>query len=305
MLGYQGNDGPLSLHALGDILTASDTSETITPPSIAAVELPPIAMIAMDLDGTILEAGDHIRPEVIAALTAQGVRCVTATGRQANFQFELFARYEMDPVSGNIMRALIGDEREIFISRDGEYQSHNAWNDALRERWVGLFPMAWSLLNEAKAEAERRGWEIEHLQPEEIAFARGLPTLVCEDAMQGASLCLWIQEQIDARGLPLATNRNIRLVQIFDIQTGKGPALAELARMLGIPNNQVLAIGDSSNDYTMLDGRYGFGFRTATLGNAENELKEIVRTTGGYVAEANAGLGTVEAINALTFVTTR
>lgn len=312
MLGYQGNDGPLAhpLHALGDILTASDTlntTGTIPTPSIPAVELPPIAMIAMDLDGTILEAGDHIRPEVIAALTAltaQGVRCVTATGRQASFQFELFARYEMDPASGNIMQALIGDEREIFISRDGEYQSHNAWNDALRERWVGLFPMAWSLLNEAKVEAGRRGWEIEHLQPEEIAFARGLPTLICEDAMQGASLCLWIQEQIDARNLPLATNRNIRLVQIFDIKTGKGPALAELARMLGIPNNQVLAVGDSSNDYTMLDGRFGFGFRTATLGNAEDELKEIVRATGGYVAEANAGLGTVEAINALTFVTT-
>ena len=100
--------------------------------------------------------------------------------------------------------------------------------------------MAWSLINEAKAEAERRGWEIDHLQPEEIAFARGLPTLVCEDAIQGASLCLWIQEQIDSRNLPLATNRNIRLVQVFDIKTGKGPALAELARMLGIPNNQVL-----------------------------------------------------------------
>ena len=280
--------------------TADDLS-----PDEKAKALPPIAMIAMDLDGTILEAGEHIRPEVVealTALTAQGVRCVTATGRQASFQFELFARYGMDPASGNIMQALIGDERDIYFGRDGDYHPHRVWNDALRVRWVDLFPMAWSLLLEAKAEAESRGWEIEHLQPEEIAFARGLPTLVCEDAEQGASLCLWIQEQIDARGLPLATNRNVRLVQIFDIKTGKGPALAELARTLGIPHNQVLAIGDSSNDYTMLDGRHGFGFRTATLGNAEDELKAIVRATGGYVAEANAGLGTVEAINALTFV---
>ncbi len=280
-----------------DSIDSRDTSE---------IERPPIAMIAMDLDGTILEAGEHIRPEVIealTALTAQGVRCVTATGRQASFQVDLFARYEMDPATGNVIQALIGDEREIFTSQDGAYQSHNEWNDELRARWVGLFPLAWSLLNETKAEAEGRGWEIEHLQPEEIAFERGLPTLVCEDAAQGASLCLWIQEQIDTRNLPLATNRNIRLVQIFDVQTGKGPALAELARMLGIPNNQVLAIGDSSNDYTMLDGRFGFGFRTATLGNAEDELKAIVRATGGYVAEANSGLGTVEAINALTFVT--
>ena len=100
-----------------DTLTSTDTlntADTAPTPSIPAVDLPPIAMIAMDLDGTILEAGEHIRPEVIAALTqltAQGVRCVTATGRQADFQFDLFARYEMDPASGNIMQALIGDER--------------------------------------------------------------------------------------------------------------------------------------------------------------------------------------------------
>ncbi|HEU0163398.1 MAG TPA: HAD-IIB family hydrolase [Thermomicrobiales bacterium] len=259
----------------------------------------------MDLDGTILEEGEQIRPEVIAALrrlSAQGVQCVTATGRQAAFQFGLFARYELDPASTGVMSGLIGDEREIYIARDGAYHPHTAWNDAVRARWVDLFPTAWSLLTEAKAEAESRGWQIELMQPAEIAAQRGLPTLVCADNIQGASLCLWIQEQIDARGLPLATNRNVRLVQIFDVLTGKGPALAELARELGIPNNQVLAVGDSSNDYTMLDGRYGFGFRTATLNNAEDELKAIVRETGGYVASANAGLGTVEAIEALTFI---
>ena len=289
---------------------------TTTTPSTAATTAtpedtrPPIAMIAMDLDGTILEAGEVIRPEVIAALadlTARGVRCVTATGRQAAFQRDLFARYAMDMASTGIIQALIGDEREIFLGNGetGQYEPHAAWNDALRARWVDLFPLAWGLLEDAKAEAISRGWAVEFLQTPEVAYERGLPTLVCEDAAQGASLCLWVQEQIDLRTLPLATNRNIRLVQAFDVQAGKGPALAELARVLGIPNGQVLAIGDSSNDYTMLDPRFNHGFRTATPSNAEEELKQLVRAGNGYVASAEAGLGTVETIAALTFIDTR
>ncbi|HWK81278.1 MAG TPA: HAD hydrolase family protein [Thermomicrobiales bacterium] len=287
--------------------TADATSTTI-PSDPAADTRPPIAMIAMDLDGTILEAGEVIRPEVIAALAglaARGVRCVTATGRQAAFQRDLFARYEMDMASTGIIQALIGDEREIFLGTPDGYEPHTAWNDALRARWVDLFPLAWGLMEDAKAEALSRGWAVEFLQSPEVAYERGLPTLVCEDAAQGASLCLWVQEQIDLRTLPLATNRNIRLVQAFDVQAGKGPALAELARVLGIPNAQVLAIGDSSNDYTMLDPRFNHGFRTATPANAEEELKQLVRAGNGYVASAEAGLGTVEAIDALTFIDTR
>lgn len=269
---------------------------------------PPIAMIAMDLDGTILEQGEIILPEVIAALTelsARGVRCVTATGRQVAFQRELFARYEMDMASTGVIQALIGDEREIFIGTPAGYEPHGAWNDTLRARWVDLFPMAWSLLEDAKVEAESRGWDVRFLQGQEIAFERGLPTLVLEDAPEASSLCLWVQEQIDLRKLPLATNRNVRIVQAFDALTGKGPALAEMARYFGIPNEQVLAIGDSSNDYTMLDPAFGHGFRTATPANAEQELKDLVRAGNGYVSSQTVGLGIVEAIEAHTFIDRR
>jgi hypothetical protein len=55
----------------------------------------------------------------------------------------------------------------------------------------------------------------------------------------------------------------------------------------------------------MLDPRFNHGFRTATPANAEEELKQLVRAGNGYVASAEAGLGTVEAINALTFIDLR
>jgi len=278
----------------------TDTITSAAP--IAETPARPIRMIAMDLDGTILENGELIRPEVIAALrtiTERGVFCVTATGRQIAFQRELFRQYEMDVTTTGIMRALIGDEREVYLAEDGDYVPLLPWNEHIRELWAVRFPLAWDLLLEAQAEAESRGWTADVMQPAEIAEARGLPTLVLGEASEGAELCRWIQEQIEARGLPLQTNRNIRLVQVFDAAVGKGHALAQLADALGVPHDQVLAVGDSANDYTMLDGRLGYGFRTATLHNAEDELKEIVRAGGGYVATREAGLGTVEAIERL------
>jgi hypothetical protein len=55
----------------------------------------------------------------------------------------------------------------------------------------------------------------------------------------------------------------------------------------------------------MLDPRFNHGFRTATPANAEEELKQMVRAGHGYVASAEAGLGTVETIGALTFIDSR
>lgn len=259
-------------------------------------------MIAMDLDGTILEGGELIRAELILALkslAARGIHCVTATGRPYLFQEELVGIYQAEGY-GVFFDALIADEREIFL-RDGDaFVPHKPWNDVVRERWTHLFDGAMAMIEEARVEAVARGWKVDYLFPAEVAFERGLPTLMFETAKDAAAIEAWTQEQIRDRKLPYASNRNVRIVQVFDAQAGKGPVLNELARVMGVPNNQVLAIGDSTNDYSMLDG--GFGFQCATLDNAEDELKFIVRNNGGYVASKAAGLGVVETIEHLAGV---
>src|SRR4030095_14566226 len=72
----------------------------------------------------------------------------------------------------------------------------------------------------------------------------------------------------------------------------RGLVLSELARHLQLAPDQVLAVGDSANDISMLDGRLGFVCRTTS--NAGERLKEGVRQNGGYVAEGRMGAGVVE-----------
>lgn len=259
-------------------------------------------MIAMDLDGTILEGGSHIRPELIdrlVALAQHGVRCVTATGRPFDFQVETLEFHALPPAAG-VFSALIADEREIFLLNGSgdRYVPHAPWNDAVREHWETLFPLAMRVLEAAEAESARRGWTTSRIHSDEESYERGLPTIRLEDPEKSQAICDWVKDHIQANNYPLATNRNVFITQVFDAQVGKGPVLAELCRVLDIDPAQTLAVGDSTNDLSMLDGEYGF--QVATMNNADFRVKDLVRGQGGYIASADAGLGVAEIIDAMS-----
>jgi hydroxymethylpyrimidine pyrophosphatase-like HAD family hydrolase len=154
--------------------------------------------------------------------------------------------------------------------------------------------MEW--LASAQREAEARGWKAVFHIPDREAYARGLPTLQMDTPEQAAALRVWLAERLEASGQPLACNRNVRLLQIHDAAVGKGLTLLELARVWGLAPSQVLAIGDSANDFSMLDGH--LGLRCATVGNADPAIKEIVQHAGGYVASRAIGAGVVEILQA-------
>ena len=254
-----------------------------------------ISMIALDLDGTILERGAVIREEVIERLVdlaGRGVICVTATGRPIDFQRDLLERHGIGAASG-LFSALMVDEREIFIlDADGGYVSHAAWNDKVRADWEEVYPMAMELLDDAGAECNRRGWAGRPHHDAAESYARGLPTLYVETPERSQAIRDWVENEIVRRNYPLASNRNVHIVQIFDARVGKGAVLEEMCRVFDLLPRQVLAIGDSTNDNSMLDGSRGF--RPGTVGNADPSVKQLVRENGGYVAEAHAGLGVVE-----------
>jgi HAD superfamily hydrolase (TIGR01484 family) len=288
---------------------------TPRPAQAGAVPLrthPPIQLVALDLDGTILERGQHIRSAVVQALqalSARGIRWTTATGRPLAFQLEQLQQHGLGPGAAT-PAALMVDERELFLcampnaERGAEgngadvpsYQPHAAWNSGVRVRWHTLHPFAMAWLDRAHDEAAGRGWPASLHLSEVEAAARGLPTLQLEQPAQAAAICDWLAEQLAASAPALACNRNVRLVQLHDVHVGKGPVLAELARLWNIPAAQVLAIGDSHNDLSMLDDR--FGFQVATVGNADEHIKALVTQRGGYVADGVAGEGVLQAFAA-------
>lgn len=263
----------------------------------------PIRLVALDLDGTILEPGGTISGEVLGALTrlrARDVACVTATGRPLDFQLALLDRHDIGPAVG-LFSALIADEREIHLRDDRNapapaYRPHPKWNDEIRLRWDHLVDEAMGWLDRATAEAAGRGWSAQ-TYPLDVIARRGLATVALENADHATAIRRWLSDQLSAAGSELVCNQNVRLVQVVDGRAGKGHVLATLADLLGVARDQVLAIGDSANDHSMLDG--SFGFRAAAPANADPETQAAVRRGTGYVARGPIGAGVVEALEAL------
>ncbi len=271
-----------------------------------------IRLVAVDMDGTILERGREVRRELVESfigMAERGVRVTTATGRPLRFQLEILPANGLGAKVGT-PQALMVDERELFLldASAERYAPHAAWNDAIRERWEALHPRAMAWLRRAELEALTRGWECALHEDEQRMYERGLPTLTFKDAAQAADARRWLSAEIAREGegggqregmdgsmaAALSVNRNNRLVQVQDAHAGKGNVLHALAALWGVAPNEVLAVGDSANDFSMLDGRHGF--RAGAPGNADDGIKEAVRAGGGYVAEERAGLGVLETL---------
>ena len=119
-----------------------------------------------------------------------------------------------------------------------------------------------------------------------MGFAFFFETL--EDAERA---CLALKRWIEQSGLsPIAhAERNALIVEVSDLERSKGKALYDFVKKRGIRPDEVLAVGDSFNDESMLDG--GYGFVAGCVGNAEEGIKQLVHQQGGYVGEGMASQG--------------
>jgi HAD superfamily hydrolase (TIGR01484 family) len=253
-----------------------------------------IRLVALDMDGTSLERGRTFQPALVSALKAlaqRGVRYATATGRPFGFQLDILPANGLGAAAGT-PHAIMADEREIFLLRGGRYVTHAAWNDEIRSRWERLHAPAMEWLRAAEREGTSRGWHCFQHEEEARMKARGLPTLAFDDAEKAHAIREWLAGKLAESGDALVANRNNRLVQLHDAAAGKGNVLLELARMWELRPEQVLAVGDSANDFSMLDGRHRF--KAGAPGNADQGVQHAVQTAGGYVAAERVGLGVVE-----------
>ncbi|MCS7193011.1 MAG: Cof-type HAD-IIB family hydrolase, partial [Armatimonadetes bacterium] len=101
-------------------------------------------------------------------------------------------------------------------------------------------------------------------------------------------------EQFAAPHPELIVNRNFVFVGLVPTNGTKGKAVRFLAEVLGIPPERVMTIGDSINDFDMLNGEHGF-FPVA-VANAEPEIKDAALKAGGLVTSQPASDGVAEAI---------
>ena len=236
----------------------------------------PIRLIAVDLDGTVLDDRKQLTPRTLEALRAagrQGVLIVPATGRtHAGLPPELLAlpgvRYAITSNGARVMDLAAGKAlRELYIPRGTALAAYDAL--AAFDCMTDLFQDGQGYTTPANRAASYR-FVPDNLRDYVLNTRIALPGLRSFIAGQKRGiekLTLFFLEEAERRrawtameslglevvsSLPLNMELNARGVN-------KGAGLLALADALGLPVSSLMACGDGGND-TAWYGPQGWGW---------------------------------------------
>ena len=261
-------------------------------------------LIACDLDETLLDDNGDVPPRVRDAVTAarkRGARFVLATGRPY-----VSTHRTLDQLG------ILDAEDEYVISFNGGVITENADErpltsceldpdvaEALYERGVaqGLCMHVYTLdtvyvynyLPEERAYIEGRMCILETDEPT-LSFLRdkGEPIVKLLYMSFDARLLHALEHELAdigvTQGLDVCYSSN-RYLEFNAPGVNKGAGLLELARRLGIPQSETMAIGDNSNDAPMI--------RAAGLGVAVANATDEAKASADYVCHAGNNAGAV------------
>ena len=253
----------------------------------------PIRLLAIDLDGTLVNDRLEMDPRDVAAVkaaSASGVTVVLATGRM----FKSSLRYaEPLGLKGPIINYQGAVVREIA--------SGEVWH-----RCELTVPMQQRVL----AFAEPKDWHVNAYVDERVYTARARPEadLYARVAMVPyevvGPLSKWIRQEatkmvlvdLDPINVPArmaeltawmgdvarVTRSLDWFVEVVNPQVSKARALAIVADRLGVGQAEVCAIGDNLYDEDMVRWA-GFG---VAMGNAPETLKAVAKHVTGRIGEA-------------------
>ena len=246
-------------------------------------------MVAVDVDGTILDPEGRIPSCTFRAfekLTSSGGYVAIATGRGIEGVFEVFSLNDYPLGRDGYPHALAAAD-EIYYLEGGEYVPDEEWNGKV-ERWRReTQALAKELMDGVLLMLE--GCNYERTGDGSLWFNN------LEDALYAQRV---LAEHLERMGITsLAVERNGWGVGLVDVRVGKGNCLMRIVRRMGLRPDEVVAIGNSHNDASMLDGR--MGFFPACPANADRDVMALVRDAGGIVAEGRYGWGVAEIIERL------
>lgn len=258
-----------------------------------------VQLVAIDLDDTLLDSGLHISPRCahdIRILREEGVLVTLATGRMYRSALRYAREMGMDLPLITYQGALVKDTRsgEVlyfrpvgamattvmeYLQEQGVY-FHTYFDDQLCvERFT----------EEAVSYSQLAGVELTFL-PDLIEASR------TKEALKIMVICLEtsrldpVEADLKARfGQELYITRSkMHYLEIMHRDANKAQALQLVAEHYGIPQANVLAIGDSYNDLGML--------AWAGIGVAVGNAPQLVKDAADHVTSSNDEDGVAEAL---------
>ncbi|HEY7354006.1 MAG TPA: Cof-type HAD-IIB family hydrolase [Terriglobales bacterium] len=251
----------------------------------------PIRLLAIDIDGTLLNSQFHISERDLQALrqvNAQGIEVVLVTGRRHTFAMPIAEQLGFDfwliSSNGAVTRSLTGKTFHRDLLPVETCRELCASMRDFRGNTVVTFDketkgaLVLERMDELTASIQK--WLEKNLQF--IDFVVPLEDALVSDPVQ-AMFCGPISRmrealkklgssEVSIRTTVVRTEyplRDLCIVDVLNRACSKGHALERWAKYRGIPREQVMAIGDNFNDLEML----AFAGLPFIMGNACAELK--------------------------------
>lgn len=271
---------------------------------------PPIRLLAIDIDGTLLDPQFKISAQNLAALHAAhaaGIGIVLATGRRHDYALpvaqEIGVPCWLISSNGALIRSSTGETfyfDRLPAATAAKLIDHM---DAFRGHAVLTFDRQSNnaLILERFEELNQSISRWIQVNAQFIQYVSPLEDALIEDPIQ-AMYCGRVARMEEAQQrlaeasflheiAVLKTqydHRDLCILDILNRGCSKGHALQRWAEKHGIPREQVMAIGDNFNDLEMLE----FAGLSFVMGNASQELKQ----SGWKVTSSNAESGVALAL---------
>jgi len=255
-------------------------------PSLAS----PGHLLSFDFDGTLHHPAerDPVSPRLFATLERlrreKGALWGINTGRSIAHVVEglVESRFPFAP------DWVVAREREIWLpDSHGRWIAHQPWNDDCEKEQHRFFKEVRGTLDAIRHEVE------EHTGATWIEQTGDPAGLIARTEEEMA----WIIGRVEAlaAGVPLlGWQRNSIWLRFGHRKYQKGSSLAEVARHFGLVPARTFAIGDSHNDFEMLDPSVAAMF--ACPRNAVPEIRDHVQAHGGHFCRLGHSEGCVEAL---------
>jgi HAD superfamily hydrolase (TIGR01484 family) len=249
-----------------------------------------IKLLSIDFDGTLVSRVsepvlDKRCMQLIRDLQSGGVLFSINTGRSVDLLESGLTDFEF-PIRPDF---ILTTEREVFRpgSNGEKWEPFGNWNERCARDHAELFCSAESIL------AEVVDFVAQKTKAQLIYHSQGLEGLRAESDREMDRIVEFIEEA-SSKEPKFNYQRNTIYLRFCHADYHKGAALAELSRLIEIPRENIFAAGDHHNDISMLDGEVAA--MPACPANAIDEVKETVRSAGGYVAQCQHGAGVHEAL---------
>jgi Cof subfamily protein (haloacid dehalogenase superfamily) len=271
--------------------------------------VPLIRLLAIDVDGTLLDSRGQV-PEAnldaIAAAASSGVRIAIVTGRSFSFALPAVERLA-DPLTLVVYNGAIARMRsgETLLRRLLPREAARDVLDAT-EAWRDSALLQFDRPSRGQLVYDRLDWTHPNrvrFREKNLALLEEVPALedaLVEDPIQIAfnGSVATMRALVDTlRSTPALADlsislteylhRDFSLVDVAASGTNKGTALATLAALLHIDRDNVMAVGDNFNDREMLE----WAGLAVVMGNASTEMQ-----TGFIVTGTNDEAGLAQAI---------